>query len=88
MIEKATQREQLYSRLRRVEGQVRGLQRMLAENRGCAEVLTQLSAARNALDEVGKILLDGEIERCLDESSDTQARESLQQALRMWARIS
>ena len=41
------------TRLRRVEGQIRGVQRMIAEERECAAVVTQLAAARAALDRVG-----------------------------------
>jgi DNA-binding FrmR family transcriptional regulator len=50
--------ETLLTRLRRVEGQIRGIQRMLEEGRGCEDVLTQLAAARSALDQVGLLLMD------------------------------
>lgn len=52
-------------RLRRVEGQVRGIERMVEEGRYCPEILTQLSAVRGALDEVERILLREHLRGCL-----------------------
>jgi CsoR family transcriptional regulator, copper-sensing transcriptional repressor len=58
-------REQLLGRLRRIEGQVRGLQRMLAEERYCIDVLTQVAAVQAALDRVALGLLDDHARTCL-----------------------
>jgi DNA-binding FrmR family transcriptional regulator len=57
--------DQLLTRLRRVEGQVRGIQRMVADNRYCIDVLTQISAVQAALDRVALGLLDGHARHCL-----------------------
>lgn len=51
-------------RLRRLEGQVRGLQKMVEETRDCTEILTQLSGARAALDAVGEMILETYLEEC------------------------
>jgi DNA-binding FrmR family transcriptional regulator len=51
-------------RLRRVEGQVGGLIRMLQAGRDCADVVTQLSAASRALDRVGFLLVASELRKC------------------------
>jgi len=56
------------ARLRRIEGQVRGLQRMLEENRDCAEVIQQLTAARAALDRVGNLMVTAGLRDCLAEA--------------------
>ena len=48
----------ILKRLRRIEGQVRGLQRMIEEGRECQEILTQLSGTRSALDAAGEVLLE------------------------------
>ena len=56
---------ELLKRLRRVEGQVRGLQQMLVDGRECRDVITQLSAARKALDQVGLRLLVTGLTSCL-----------------------
>ncbi len=63
-------------RLRRVEGQVRGLQRMIEQERDCEAILTQLMAARSALDQVGLMIFDGYVARCLasDDSQDARQR--------------
>ncbi|MDO8682142.1 MAG: metal-sensitive transcriptional regulator [Armatimonadota bacterium] len=53
------------SRLRKIEGQVRGLQRMIEENKDCAEVVNQLAAARQALDRVGFLILTHRLEECV-----------------------
>jgi DNA-binding FrmR family transcriptional regulator len=57
----------LVRRLRRVEGQVRGLQAMLAEGRECREVVTQLAAATRALEQVGFRMLASGLSTCLED---------------------
>lgn len=52
-------------RLRRVEGQIKGLQRMLSEERECPEIVQQISAARAALDRVALDLISTSLEQCL-----------------------
>ena len=58
-------KEQLQRRLARVEGQVRGISRMVEEDRYCVDVLTQINAVRAALDKVALGLLDGHARHCL-----------------------
>ena len=58
----------LLARLRRIEGQVRGLQRMVEEERYCVDVLTQISSTSNALERVGVLLLNDHIRMCVRES--------------------
>ena len=58
-------KDQLKSRLRRVEGQVRGVERMVDDDRYCIDVLTQISAAQAALDKVALGLLDGHARSCV-----------------------
>jgi CsoR family transcriptional regulator, copper-sensing transcriptional repressor len=58
-------KEQLQTRLRRVEGQVRGVQAMVAEDRYCIDVLTQIAAIQAALDKVALGLLDGHAHTCV-----------------------
>jgi DNA-binding FrmR family transcriptional regulator len=62
----------LQKRLRRIEGQVRGIQQMLTEDRECRDVITQVSAASKALDQVGLRILVNGMARCL-EDADTAA---------------
>ncbi|UDY37863.1 metal-sensitive transcriptional regulator [Dermatobacter hominis] len=58
-------KDQLQARLRRIEGQVRGVARMVDEDRYCIDVLTQISAIRAALDKVALGLLDDHARHCL-----------------------
>ena len=51
-------------RLRRIEGQVRGLQRMVEEDRYCADVLTQISSVQEALRAVGRELMRNHLKHC------------------------
>ena len=56
---------QLQTRLRRIEGQVRGIQNMVEDDRYCIDVLTQISAVQAALDKVALGLLDGHARTCV-----------------------
>ena len=58
-------KDQLLKRLRRIEGQVRGLQRMVEEEQYCIDVLTQISAATKALQSVALSLLDEHLGHCV-----------------------
>jgi CsoR family transcriptional regulator, copper-sensing transcriptional repressor len=58
-------REQALARLKRIEGQVRGLQRMVEEERYCADVLTQISSVHEALRGVGKLMMRNHLEHCI-----------------------
>jgi DNA-binding FrmR family transcriptional regulator len=58
-------KDQLLKRLNRIEGQVRGVARMVEEDRYCIDVLTQISAAQAALDKIALGLLDGHTRHCL-----------------------
>jgi DNA-binding FrmR family transcriptional regulator len=57
-------KEQLLTRLRRIEGQVRGVGGMVEDDRYCIDVLTQISAIQAALDKVALGLLDGHARHC------------------------
>jgi DNA-binding FrmR family transcriptional regulator len=55
----------LVSRLRRIEGQVRGIERMIAEDRYCIDILTQISAVTTALDSLAFRVLDQHVDHCV-----------------------
>lgn len=57
----------LRNRLKRIEGQIRGIQRLLAEQHSCDDILVQLGAVKQALNSVTVQLLEGHIERCVAE---------------------
>ena len=58
----------LLKRLRRIEGQVRGLHQMVDEDRYCIDVLTQISAATKALESVAVGMLDDHLRHCVAEA--------------------
>jgi DNA-binding FrmR family transcriptional regulator len=58
-------RSQVAARLRRVAGQVAGIERMLEADRYCVDVLLQVAAARAALDQIGKLVLSAHVETCV-----------------------
>jgi CsoR family transcriptional regulator, copper-sensing transcriptional repressor len=59
------QKTDLAKRLARVEGQVRGIARMVEEERYCIDVLTQLAAVQRALEAVGMVILDEHVRHCV-----------------------
>ena len=62
-----TTQQELHKRLRRIEGQIRGIQQMLADGRECREIVAQVSAAGKALDQVGFKLLVTGMSHCLSD---------------------
>lgn len=68
------QKDQLIKRLRRVEGQVRGIEKMVDEDRYCIDVLQQLSAVKAALDKVALGMLDDHVRHCMTAGADDEGR--------------
>jgi CsoR family transcriptional regulator, copper-sensing transcriptional repressor len=62
-------KDQLRIRLRRIEGQVRGVRGMVDEDRYCIDVLTQISAIQAALDKVALGLLDDHVQHCVKDAA-------------------
>ncbi|MBV8295268.1 MAG: metal-sensitive transcriptional regulator [Acidimicrobiia bacterium] len=69
-------REAVVKRLRRIEGQVRGLERMVEEDAYCIDVLTQISAATKALEAVALELLDDHLSHCVRDAVAAGGREA------------
>lgn len=61
----STTKDELQERLARIEGQVKGISRMIEDERYCIDVLTQINAVRAALDKVALGLLDDHVRHCL-----------------------
>jgi CsoR family transcriptional regulator, copper-sensing transcriptional repressor len=88
MNENPSARTEILNRLRRVEGQVRGLQRMIEDGRECADVVTQVAAARAALDRLGHRIVALNLRSCLDlEALPAHAEEELERSLAALARL-
>ena len=63
-------KDAIVKRLHRIEGQVRGIERMVDEDRYCIDILTQIGAIQAALDKVGLGLLDGHARVCMSGGQD------------------
>ena len=85
------EKDDYLKRLRRIEGQVRGLQRMIEEDTYCIDVLTQLSAVTKALQSVGIGLLEEHVSHCVlhaaQEGDEEEARAKIVEATRAIERL-
>ena len=89
---RAKDKHQLQNRLRRIEGQARGLQRMVEEEAYCVDILTQISSNVSASEKVALILLKDHVEHCVRESieknEDADAKiEELTAAVERFLRV-
>lgn len=81
-------KKDLMDRLRRIEGQVRGVQRMIDEDVYCIDVLTQLNSISAALKAVGMGLLDGHVRNCVRESIEKgEGDEKVEELMSAVARL-
>jgi DNA-binding FrmR family transcriptional regulator len=68
-------KEQVRNRLRRIAGQIGGIERMVEEERYCIDILTQISAAQAAIDKVALALLDDHTRHCVVGAGSAEERE-------------
>ena len=87
-LERDRETGEVLTRLRRVEGQVRGIQRMVEEERDCEAIVTQLLAARAALDKASLFIMTHHIERCLLDPSGHANRERLERIMSFFLKVS
>ena len=80
--------EELTTRLRRVEGQIRGIQRMIEDGRDCEDVITQLMAARAALDKAGLLIVSHRVQECLRGAPDPEIEERLRRVIELFLKLS
>src|SRR4051812_2349899 len=80
-------KEQLLKRLRRVEGQVRGVERMVEDDRYCVDVLTQIAAAQAALDKVALGLLDDHARHCVIDAPEAVRDERTEELMAAVGRL-
>lgn len=78
--------QDLIARMRRIEGQARGVQKMLESNRNCEEIVMQLSAMRAAISKVALAILAGNMEKCF--RSEDGSRETIERATRIFMKFS
>lgn len=82
-----TSPDQLRARLSRIEGQIRGIARMLETDRACEDVVTQLMAIRSGIDNVGALVLDTHLANCLSGEEHGDQVEALRESMKLWWRF-
>src|ERR1700730_18602557 len=80
-------KDQLLARLRRIEGQIRGIEGMVQDDRYCIDILTQISAAQAALDKVALGLLDGHAHTCVIGAEPDQQNERTEEMMAAVGRL-
>jgi CsoR family transcriptional regulator, copper-sensing transcriptional repressor len=80
-------KDQLLNRLRRIEGQVGGIERMVDEDRYCIDVLTQISAVQAALDKVALGLMDDHAPHCVVGGPDAKKEERTEELMAAVGRL-
>jgi CsoR family transcriptional regulator, copper-sensing transcriptional repressor len=73
-------KDDVLARLKRVEGQVRGLSRMVSDDAYCIDILTQITAASNALKKVAVALLDDHIRHCVSDETKATSMDMVTEA--------
>ena len=84
-------KKQVQARLRRIEGQIGGLQRMVDEDRYCVDVLLQVAAAKAALERVGQLILGSHVDTCvntaLSSGNKREARRKVDELMDVFSRF-
>jgi DNA-binding FrmR family transcriptional regulator len=84
-------REKVLARLRKVAGQVTGIQRMVEEDRYCVDVLHQVAAVEGALDRVGQMVLASHVETCvasaLESGKPRERKKKLDELMEVFSRL-
>lgn len=82
-------RDVIVKRLKLIEGQLRGLQKMVSEERDCESIVTQLAAVRSAIDSVGALVLNNYVQICAPKSGkvDPSVYESMVRVVGVWGRV-
>ncbi|HAJ69935.1 MAG TPA: hypothetical protein DCO62_01715 [Alkalibacterium sp.] len=75
----------IHNRLKRTEGQIRGIQRMLEEEKECSDVVTQLSAVRSSIDRIMGMIVAENLKECIENPSMNQEEqnEKIQKAIQL-----
>jgi DNA-binding FrmR family transcriptional regulator len=89
MAEEPVSKETLLQRLKKAEGQVRGIQKMVENGRECEDVITQLAAVRSAIEGIAGLLLKNYMKICFtgEAAPECVDVESLARAIAIWGRV-
>jgi DNA-binding FrmR family transcriptional regulator len=86
MVKKPVSKEVLNTRLNRIEGQIRGLQKMIDGDKDCESILIQLAAIRGGIESVGSLILKNYLALCMNRKSGAEGDnvEALSKAISIW----
>jgi DNA-binding FrmR family transcriptional regulator len=89
MTKEEVSQETLLRRLKRIEGQVRGIEKMIAEGRDCESLVIQLAAIRSAIESVGALVLNNYMKLCFRKGTESKSAsiDSLARAIAIWGRV-
>lgn len=89
MAEESVSQELLLKRLKRIEGQVRGIQKMIVDGRDCESLVTQLAAVRSAIEGVGALVLNNYMKLCFSKGAEKDKNnvDSLARVVAIWGRV-
>ena len=83
--------EAVTNRLKRIEGQVRGLMKMIGEDKSCEEILIQIGSVKAALHKTGQVILEGHLHHCvldgIREGKEEETLKKLSVAIEQFSRI-
>ena len=79
------------NRLKRIEGQIRGLMKMVEEDKSCEEILMQIGSAKSALHKTGQVILEGHLHHCvldgIRDGNEEETIKKLSSAIEQFSRI-
>jgi len=89
MAEEEVSQDLLLKRLRRIEGQIRGVQKMISESRDCESLVIQLAAIRSAVESAGALVLNNYMKLCFRKDTEGEAAsiDSLARSIAIWGRV-
>ena len=83
--------EAVINRLKRIEGQVRGLTKMIEDDKSCEEILIQISSVKSALHKTGQVILEGHLHHCvlggIRDGNEEETIKKLSSAIEQFSRI-
>lgn len=82
MDNKEVSKEDILNRMKKIEGQSKGIQKMIEEDKCCGDIMVQISAIRSAINRVGGLIMDRYIKDCLKESlKDNKSDERIEEVI-------
>ncbi|MFN8559585.1 MAG: metal-sensitive transcriptional regulator [Dehalococcoidia bacterium] len=79
--------QEILARLRRIEGQLRGIQKMIEDHRGCEPVLQQMMSARTALDGAAAHVVTTYVDECLAQKPPEEARADIARVIKLLSKV-